>query len=200
MFMKKVLISFIIIALLSLCSCRKVNEDTPTESNNTSDISSNYSYTTSDAVPTERDESTDGQQDSNENSYISNQESDSSDITLDKKYVSLAMDILQPYHINTSKKIQFILYNEKKNIFTYNTDFFLQIYLDDNWEYYPTKDGKIEYKLDTELSKTSQELITFNLEDKYDLPLLCGSYRIIQEIGDNIIVSPSFEVINEGEY
>lgn len=195
--MKKVLISFILIALLSLCSCRKVNENLPDGSDYTSDISSNYYHSSADNVLPERDEPTVSHQNSNESSASNGEESETVDPLTDSEYVSLTIETEQPYYKNTVKGISFTLYNRKKNIFSYNTDFFLQKYDGKKWVYYPTKNGKTDYGTDTEQSDMPYTFLILSLQEKYDLPLEYGTYRIVQENDDSTITSNSFQIVDE---
>lgn len=90
-----------------------------------------------------------------------------------------------------------VLTNEKRNAFTYYTDFFLQKYEDGKWDYYPTKNGEIEYKFDTARSDSYRMFIVLNFKDKYNTPLPVGKYRIIQASDGGIITSNVFEVVED---
>ena len=110
---------------------------------------------------------------------------------------SFSIEADSSYYLNSSKTIGFNLYNKKHNFFTYYTDFFLQIEVDGKWEYVTTKNEVIEYKYDTGESTSRIKHIILNLEELYRLPLMTGSYRIIQECDDFTIVSNQFQVVEK---
>lgn len=194
--MKKISLVLALIIILSLCSCRKVNQtDTDHSSNNFFAASSEYSSDISNLVLPERnDPSSANSQDkvTNNGSYDY-----SNDTSSDDEEVSLTIYVDNSYYRPSISAISFILYNENKNKFTYKTDFFLQIYEDGDWKYYPTKNGEIEYKNYTADSETYIEDLILNIKNKYETPLKVGTYRIVQENDNGIINSDKFSIVED---
>lgn len=194
--MKKISLVLALIIILSLCSCRKVNQtDTDHSSNNFFAASSEYSSDVSNLVLPERnDPSSANSQDkvTNNGSYDY-----SNDTSSDDEEVSLTIYVDNSYYRPSISAISFILYNENKNKFTYKTDFFLQIYEDGDWKYYPTKNGEIEYKNYTADSETYIEDLILNIKNKYETPLKVGTYRIVQENDNGIINSDKFSIVED---
>ena len=194
--MKKISLVLALIIILSLCSCRKVNQtDTDHSSNNFFAASSEYSSDVSNLVLPERnDPSSANSQDkvTNNGSYDY-----SNDTSSDDEEVSLTIYVDNSYYRPSISAISFILYNENKNKFSYKTDFFLQIYEDGDWKYYPTKNGEIEYKNYTADSETYIEDLILNIKNKYETPLKVGTYRIVQENDNGIINSDKFSIVED---
>lgn len=110
--------------------------------------------------------------------------------------VELYIETIKPYYYTADSQIDFVIYTNESYYFSYKTDFFLQYYKNDKWEYYPTKNGIIDYKFETKNVDSKSVVLTLNLEEKYDLPLLSGKYRIIQESDDDIIISNEFQIMH----
>lgn len=197
--MKKFLLVFSLIIILSLCSCRKINQpdDTNYTNSNSSELNSDFSSTTSDFVFPERDDpSTSSINSSRPDPDTSSHDNSSSSETTTAK-VSLAIDVGMPYYRTSIKAISFTLYNEYKSKFTYYTDFFLQKYEDGKWKYQTTKSGEINYLFKTAESESYVDFLVLDLRELYDLPLSTGTYRIIQESDDAVITSKTFEIVED---
>lgn len=203
--MKKLLLVLVILLALLLCSCRKINQP-----DNTGNFSSNSSEINSDCIsdnssvvslPERNDFSSNSSTTSSQNNIVtsygemtdSNKGNTPSDIPA--REVKLSIDVDKPYYRNTISAISFTLYNENKGIFTYKTDFFLQIYEDGKWKYHTTKSGEIDYKFNTAESDSHVVTIIYKIDDLYNSPLPYGTYRFIQESDDGTITSNSFEIV-----
>lgn len=196
--MKKLLLIFVLLITLLLCSCRKINQpdDTNYTSSNSSDISSDVSSTTSDFVLPERPTSTT----TSSEQEITTSDADntaSTESTVKTAADTLSIDVQNPYYRTSVKILSLTLYNEEKSKFTYYTDFFLQRYQDGKWTYCNTKDGEINYLFKTAESESHVQSILFDLSKLYNLPLSTGTYRIIQQSDDGTITSKSFEIVDD---
>lgn len=183
------------LTLTLLCSCRSTNENNNlTSSNKSNSASSDLSSTISDVLP-DRDLPDDKNSDTT-NSSDNNSTNSENDVPEQK--VSLSIETTSNYFRSSVKTIGLTLYNKNKNIFTYQTDFFLQYYTDDGkWEYVETKNGEIEYKYNTAETKSYIEKVYFDLRTIYDLPLPYGTYRVILQNGEETIASNSFQIVED---
>lgn len=205
--MKKALLIFMILPTLLLCSCRKINQPDNLGylSSNSSEINSDYISDNSSIIslPERNDFSSDYSAPSDEENIVtsygemtdSGQANTSSNIPA--KEVKLSIDVDKPYYRSTISAISFTLYNENKSIFTYKTDFFLQIYEDGKWKYHTTKNGEIDYKFNTAESDSHVTSIIYQIDNLYNTPLPYGKYRFIQESDYGTITSNSFEIVED---
>ena len=194
-FLKKILIVFVLLIALLMCSCRRINQqdtDTNYTGSNSSELNSDISEITSQITTPNTSVSVDT---SRPEPGTSSNEDNTSNETVAK--VDLAIDTDNPYYKTTVKTISFTLYNNYKSRFTYYSDFFLQIYINGDWKYYPTADGEINYQFKKLESDSYVTSYVFDLRNLYNLPLPVGTYRIIQQTDDAVITSRSFEVVDD---
>lgn len=194
--MKKFLLVFCLIIILSLCSCRKINQpDTNHTDSNLSDLSSDLSSITSDMILPETSDSVSSQIISSrpEPDESSGSSTTSDEISANAK---LSIDVDNPYYKTSVKTISFTIYNEYKGKFNFYSDFFLQRYENGNWKYCTTLDGEINYQFKTIESDSHVASFVLDLRNLYQLPLPTGTYRIIQETDDAVITSKSFEIVD----
>lgn len=194
--LKKFLPILVLAFILTLTSCRKVNQ-TDTQSSNNSSTSSILT------LPERDNPNSDNA--SKHNSSAANGSNDtesskSSDEYNEEPDVLLSIYVDKPYYRKTVKTIKITLYNNNKNKFTYKNDFFLQIYKDGDWKYYPTKNGEINYSNIKKETESYIESVIFNLKNKYNLPLDVGTYRIIQESDSGTVVSDEFNIAEDSYF
>ena len=180
--MKKVLLIFSLIIILSLCSCRKINQpdDTNYAGSNSSELNSDISFTTSDIVLPERDEPTSSTNSSsvseNDNDTVTSHDSIDNSTPAVTLNAELAIDLSKPYYRSSVKTLSITLYNEKKSKFTYYTDFFLQRYENGEWIYHTTQSGEINYEYKTAESTSHVQFIVYDITKLYKTPLPFGTY------------------------
>ncbi len=193
--MKKILLIFCLIALVLLCSCRRINqpENNSYTSSNSSDIISDYSSVTSELVLPERDEPTASTE---QESNISSDETVSSNNTI-LSTPQLTITVDKPYYRSSISAISFTLFNEKRNKFTYKNDFFLQQYKDGEWKAYKTKSGEFDYEVLTVNTESYIEFVIYDLKKLYDTPLEFGTYRFVLESDNGTVTSNSFQIIED---
>ena len=194
--LKKFLPILVLAFILTLTSCRKVNQ-TDTQSSNNSSTSSVFSLPERDNP---NSDSSSKHNSSDANGSNDTESSKSSDEYNEEPDVLLSIYVDKPYYRKTVKTITFTLYNNNKNKFTYENDFFLQIYKDGDWKYYPTKNGEINYNNIKKETESYIESVIFNLKNKYDLPLDVGTYRIIQESDSGTVVSDEFNIAEDSYF
>ncbi len=193
--MKKIFLIFCLIAIVLLCSCRKINqpENNNYTSSNSSDVNSDFSSVTSELVLPERDEPTTSV---DQESNISSDETVTSDNTV-LSTPQLTITIDKTYYRSSISAISFTLFNEKRNKFTYKNDFFLQQYKDGEWKAYKTKSGEFDYEVLTIDTESHIEFVIYDLKKLYDTPLEFGTYRFVLETDYGTITSNSFKIMED---
>lgn len=191
--MKKISLVLTLIIILSLCSCRKVNQ-TDTQNSNNSSTSSILT------LPERDNPNSDNASKHNSSAANGSNSTESSEVYKEEPEVLLSIYVDKPYYRKSVKTIKFTLYNNNKNKFTYENDFFLQIYTDGDWKYYPTKSGEINYSHIKKETESYIETVIFNLKNKYNLPLDVGTYRIIQESDSGTVVSDEFNIAEDSYF
>ena len=194
--MKKFLPILVLALILTLASCRKTNQ-TDTQNLNNSSTSSVFSLPERDNP---NSDSSSKHNSSDANGSNDTESSKSSDEYNEEPDVLLSIYVDKPYYRKTVKTIKITLYNNNKNKFTYENDFFLQIYKDGDRKYYPTKNGEINYSNIKKETESYIESVIFNLKNKYDLPLDVGTYRIIQESDSGTVVSDEFNIAEDSYF
>ena len=193
--MKKILLIFCLIAMVLLCSCRRINqpENNNYTSSNFGDINSDNSSVVSELVLPERDEPTASV---DQESNISSDETVSSDNSIFST-PQLTITVDKPYYRSSISAISFTLFNEKRNKFTYKNDFFLQQYKDGEWKAYKTKSGEFNYEVLTIDTESYIEFVIYDLKKLYNTPLEFGTYRFVLETDYETFTSNSFEIIED---
>ncbi len=191
--LKKFLPILVLAFILTLTSCRKVNQ-TDTQSSNNSSTSSILT------LPERDNPNSDSSSKHNSSAANGSNSTESSEVYKEEPEVLLSIYVDKPYYRKTVKTITFTLYNNNKNKFTYENDFYLQIYKDGDWKYYPTKSGEINYSHVKKETESYIESVIFNLKNKYDLPLDVGTYRIIQESDSGTVVSDEFNIAEDSYF
>ena len=201
--MKKILLVFALVFILLLCSCSKMNQVPDTNNNYTDNNSSETDFDTSSVIsdftlPERDDPSTSTQESESDNVVTSNPEYEHEDTISSDVKVSdnLSIDVHIPYYRSSVNYISFTLYSDG-GVFTYYTDFFLQKYENGKWEYYPTKNGEINYKFNVAKSTSNTETINYDLKNLYNTPLPYGKYRFIQHNDFGSIESREFEIVED---
>lgn len=191
--LKKFLPILVLALILTLTSCRKVNQ-TDTQSSNNSSTSSILT------LPERDNPNSDNASKHNSSAANGSNSTESSEVYKEEPEVLLSIYVDKPYYRKTVKTITFTLYNNNKNKFTYENDFYLQIYKDGDWKYYPTKSGEINYSHVKKETESYIESVIFNLKNKYNLPLDVGTYRIIQESDGGTVVSDEFNIAEDSYF
>lgn len=197
--MKKFSLVFVILLVILLVSCKKTNQYDNNSSSNPYYVSSDEASTSNKNNLPERKNPTGGSAKDNASSK-SDSDADSAEEG-DQPQISLSIYVNKPYYRKTVKIITFTLYNNNKNIFTYETDFFLQVYKDGDWKYCTTKSGDINYTHNTAESESYIQPLVLNLKNLYDLPFEPGTYRIVQESSDGTLVkSDEFKIVEDSYF